>query len=557
MIAANNNNNNNNSSNSNGLCRQRQRQRRRRKSAAMTTTTTMTTRSWRSPCSFSYHCFVLSFLVLLKFHGGSDAFTSTSICSTTTSIHHQQQQQKRKRLRHDTNTKSNVNVNFNVHSNSNSNTALFFFKFNDNSNKYNEGEPDLPLSRYVDVSEGYTLAPTPEDYIDLHDNQRLACIGDVHGDLTALQQFLVTAEVYDPVHESWCGGDTVLVQCGDVLDRGIEELACYRLLAKLSHQAMAAGGRVVLLIGNHEVLNAMGLFQYAYSDVEHEQVIGAAVDAAINGEQNKWRVQYVGNQPARWASYEPGGLLAHSLMRNMKVAIRVGRTVCVHAGLKPHQLKNNGGIDGMNAAFRDWITLGEEKGGADTEFGPSPMTQHLQKTPLVYNHHGQYPINGKIPPQEQPWLDAQKRQTMYINSVPKFLASNPQDPGPIWMRDYSSPHDLPPHDPTGELQAQLDETLLLLDADRMVMGHTIQQKINGALRGKAWRVDVGASKGCLGGTPEVLEVVGRREGPETVSILTMATNTGTHASESAGGSRKIPAMERMVDCYTAAAVDIM
>jgi hypothetical protein len=400
---------------------------------------------------------------------------------------------------------------------------LFFFKIKRDDKNYNEGDPDLPLARYVDVAANYTLAPTPEDYIDLKDGQRLVCIGDVHGDLAALETFLETSEVYDSSTGQWCGGNTILVQCGDVLDRGIEELACYQLLAKLSHQAVAAGGQVVLLVGNHEVLNAMGLFQYAYTDMEHEQFIGTAVDATI-GAHNHWRVQYVGNQPSRWASYEPGGLLAHSLMRNMKVAIRVGKTVIVHAGMKPHHLKNFGGIEGMNTAFKEWISLDGDS------------------NPVVYNHHGVYPSD------KQPWIDAEQRQQFYINSIPKFLASNPEDPGPIWMREYSSPHDQPANDPDGALQAMLDETLLLLDADRMVMGHTIQRKINAALNGKAWRVDVGASRGCVSGTPECLEVVGNRSGPETVSILTRA-----------GGAQqyRIPARERTIDAFVAAAVDMM
>lgn len=54
----------------------------------------------------------------------------------------------------------------------------------------------------------------------------------------------------------------------------------------------------------------------------------------------------------------------------------------------------------------------------------------------------------------------------------------------------------------------------------MVMGHTVQSRINAALGGKAWRVDIGASKGVASGTPEVLEVVRQPDGAEVVSVLT-------------------------------------
>ncbi len=56
----------------------------------------------------------------------------------------------------------------------------------------------------------------------------------------------------------------------------------------------------------------------------------------------------------------------------------------------------------------------------------------------------------------------------------------------------------------------------------MVMGHTPQNKINSALDGKAWRIDVGASKGVMGGTPEVLEIIheGGENDEDIVNILT-------------------------------------
>jgi hypothetical protein len=344
---------------------------------------------------------------------------------------------------------------------------------------------DPPLSSIVSpsVSKNYTLAYIPEDHVHLHENQRLVCIGDVHGDVEALKDLLEVAEVYSRQTDQWIGGNAIVVQCGDVLDRGTQELQCYSLLGKLSHQALDHKGKVICLVGNHEVLNAMGLFQYAIDDVEYENTIGRQIDDEL--QTPEWRRQYVNNQPARWASYEPGGLLAASLMANMKVAVRVGRTVLVHAGIKPHHLQGNGGIEGMNQSFRDWITLSATSGWGG-------------ENPVVYNNKGRYAMP------DQSRIDAEKRQTYYINSVPDFLKGGPGHDGPIWMRDYSFPHDSPPKHPLA--QELIDQTLDMLNADRMVMGHTIQRQINCALNGKAWRVDVGASRGCIAGTPEVLEI---------------------------------------------------
>lgn len=331
------------------------------------------------------------------------------------------------------------------------------------------------------------MAPTEEDAIPLHENQRLVCLGDIHGDAEALRRSLEIAGICKD--DSWIGNDTILVQCGDVLDRGSEELACFSLLAKLSQQAVQEGGKVICLYGNHEALNAMGLFQYTTTDSEYEEVVGPVVDDALNSKE--WRAQYVGNQPARWASYEPNGLLSKSLMANMKVAVQVGRTVCVHAGLTKKQLKDYGGIEGMNQQAKEWITS--------------------QMSDVKYNNQGTY--SNKL----QPWVEAESRQTTYINTAPVFLGGGIGSISPVWMRDYSSPNDQPPKNP--KAQSMIDAALKELECDRMVMGHTIQRQINCALDGKAWRIDVGMSRGVVSGTPEVLEVM-VVNGAEVVSILT-------------------------------------
>lgn len=134
----------------------------------------------------------------------------------------------------------------------------------------------------------YTLPPTRIGVDDYRPNvikgQRIVAFGDVHGDITALRSFLITARILHPDSTNedpvWCGGSTICVQTGDVLDRGDDELACFRLLATLARQAVEAGGALLLLYGNHESLNAAGLFQYANpgGNVEFERTIGARID---------------------------------------------------------------------------------------------------------------------------------------------------------------------------------------------------------------------------------------------------------------------------------------
>ncbi|CAB9528741.1 serine threonine-protein phosphatase [Seminavis robusta] len=370
-----------------------------------------------------------------------------------------------------------------------------------------------PLSHLVhleqqqddDEQDDYHLVSPTNDELPLEPGQRLVCIGDVHGDFKALEEFLTIGGVYDAnaSHKNqWIGGNTILVQCGDVLDRGDQELLCFNLLTRLSQQAATQGGHVVLLWGNHEAMNAGGMFHYTMGEEEYENAIGKRIDEQLQTE--RWRMQYAGNQPARWAAYEPGsGVLAHPLLSNMKVAVKVGRTVCVHAGLTTQHLDDYGGLRGMNEQVQNW------------------MKQAYQPN----NNLGDYESIGALV------YDVQKRAQTGSERMPELLGGGAGADGPVWMRDYSSPNDVEPNN-AERAQQMLDGTLFHLQADRMVMGHTVQRKINAALNGKAWRVDVGASRGVMNGTPEVLEVVATQDGEEVVSVLTKRG--------------KVPAEERLV-----------
>ena len=73
--------------------------------------------------------------------------------------------------------------------------------------------------------------------------------------------------------------------------------------------------------------------------------------------------------------------------------------------------------------------------------------------------------------------------------------------GPIWSRHYSDEPD--------EADCQLlDETLQILQAKKMIVGHTVQDDgITSVCGGKAWLIDVGLAD-AYGGPVEVLEIVG-------------------------------------------------
>ncbi len=82
--------------------------------------------------------------------------------------------------------------------------------------------------------------------------KRRVVVGDIHGELTGLTAILRHAKLIGPSGK-WTGGETVLIQTGDVVDRGPCTWECVRLLRELQRQAPEFGGEVVRLCGNHEL----------------------------------------------------------------------------------------------------------------------------------------------------------------------------------------------------------------------------------------------------------------------------------------------------------------
>jgi len=70
----------------------------------------------------------------------------------------------------------------------------------------------------------------------------------------------------------WIAGTDILVQTGDIVDRGTYALDIYRLMRDLRGQASASGGEVVSILGNHEVMNAIGDWRRVHSGSSESQL---------------------------------------------------------------------------------------------------------------------------------------------------------------------------------------------------------------------------------------------------------------------------------------------
>lgn len=111
---------------------------------------------------------------------------------------------------------------------------------------------------------------------------RQVVIGDVHGELSGLQEILKHAAMVDD-QLNWNAGEAVLVQTGDVIDRGPCSVECIELLRRLQSQARAAGGDVIRLCGNHELMLLQA--DYRYVNFPNPEVVKRQLQEEILGDR--------------------------------------------------------------------------------------------------------------------------------------------------------------------------------------------------------------------------------------------------------------------------------
>lgn len=199
-------------------------------------------------------------------------------------------------------------------------------------------------------------APAPAEVAELPPPSltapaELCSIGDVHGDVEALRAALRLCRVLDDDH--WSGGARWVVQVGDLLDRGDDEDEILALLDQLGPEAEAAGGRLIVLNGNHELMNAQGDFRYVTPGGFADFASYAEGRAAPRGVPREAR--------GRAAAFAPGGPFARRFASH-PTAIRIGDTVFVHGGLTPRAAEL--GLARINRDMRSYLLEGGELPGS-------------------------------------------------------------------------------------------------------------------------------------------------------------------------------------------------
>lgn len=174
---------------------------------------------------------------------------------------------------------------------------------------------------------------------------RIVAVGDVHGDYKALILILRKAKLIDAKNK-WIGRNTYLVQLGDQVDslcrdnscslKDPQELKIMLFLNELDKEARLKKGRVISLIGNHEMMNIQGDFRYA----------------------SKVDLKVMGGEKGRENLFKPGGKLARVLSKTRHAIAKIGDYVFVHGGVLPIHTKYS--FDQINKLAKRFM-LGETK----------------------------------------------------------------------------------------------------------------------------------------------------------------------------------------------------
>lgn len=186
--------------------------------------------------------------------------------------------------------------------------------------------------------------------------KRIIVIGDIHGDWDMTMKVLRVAKLIDN-NGNWIGGETVVVQVGDQVDRcrytGIpcnkkdatnpDEGNDWKILqyfTKLHEQALKVGGAVYSLIGNHELMNVKGDFRYVsyeglgeFDNYKYINKQNEEINYYLNdkGEEVKFKN---GEDARRWA-FSPGNPISEFLACTRQMALIIGSNLFVHAGIVP------------------------------------------------------------------------------------------------------------------------------------------------------------------------------------------------------------------------------
>ena len=209
--------------------------------------------------------------------------------------------------------------------------------------------------------------------------QRIVAVGDLHGDYAAWRDIARAAGVID-ARGHWSGGKTILVQMGDITDRGPDSLKIVRSLQQLQKEAPRKGGKAIVILGNHEAMNLIGDNRYttpgeyaAFADSQSAarrdrvyEANRAALEAAARATNptitpEQVRSAWMADHPLGWVEHRlawgPSGELGKWATANPAI-VKIGGTLFVHGGVSAEYAKQP--FDAVNRRVATAMAAGDD-----------------------------------------------------------------------------------------------------------------------------------------------------------------------------------------------------
>ena len=347
--------------------------------------------------------------------------------------------------------------------------------------------------------------------------ETVVAIGDVHGDFDDFVSLLQHTGLIDAQHH-WTGNKATLVQVGDLLDRGPKPREVMDLMMALEKEAPKAGGRVVSLLGNHEMMNIMGDLRYVTPQNYASFADGNSEDRRKSAYQQyvKWRSNHSAliaelPQPmeiteAEWMARHPAGFIEQrealspngsygKWLREHSAVAKIGDAIFLHGGIHPNEAHLK--LDTINAHIRDEIKAFDS--GKQDLVGQSVILPFftLQEIAAAVQAELSAERKSHVPSDEQ-------KQARLIRFLGFGEWLSVRVDGPLWFRGYDQWSE-------EEGAAQIGKVLESYNAKRIVVGHTVQK--GGTMRprfnNKVFLIDTGMlSSYYPGGRASALEIQG-------------------------------------------------
>ncbi len=163
---------------------------------------------------------------------------------------------------------------------------------------------------------------------------KMFIISDIEGNFKGFQSILKGAGVIDTEFK-WTFGDGHFVFVGDMFDRNLNVTECLWLAYKLEYEAEKQGGKVHIILGNHEVMNLKKDYRY----VRQKYFINAD---SMKLEYGKWYDK--NTELGRW-------------LRSKNCIEKIGDIIFVHGGISKDFPIGELTLDEINKNFRERIDM--------------------------------------------------------------------------------------------------------------------------------------------------------------------------------------------------------